>query len=120
MCKRGRYREFYQCDIDIIGDGELNIINDAQMPAVIYNTFKKLGFDNFVIHINNRKILNGLFNSMDLNEKTVDILRIIDKIDKIGEEKVKGGPKDFEISDEKELIKLWNLLLSMEVMKKKY
>ena len=99
--QKGRYREFYQCDIDIIGDGELNIINDAQMPAVIYNTFKKLGFDNFVIHINNRKILNGLFNSMDLNEKTVDILRIIDKIDKIREEKVKECLKDFDISDEK-------------------
>lgn len=83
--QKGRYREFYQCDIDIIGEGELSIINDAQMPNIIYNTFKDLGFDNFTICINNRKILNGLFENLKLKEKTTDILRIIDKIEKIGE-----------------------------------
>ena len=83
--QKGRYREFYQCDIDIIGDETLSIINDAQMPNIIYNTFKELGFDNFTICINNRKILNGLFESLKLKEKTTDILRIIDKIEKIGE-----------------------------------
>ena len=87
--QRGRYREFYQCDIDIIGDGKLSIINDAEMPAVIYNTFKKLGFDEFTICINNRKIFNGLFRSLDLTEDAPEILRIIDKIDKIGKDKVK-------------------------------
>ena len=87
--QKGRYREFYQCDIDIIGNGELSIINDAQMPSVIYNTFKELGFDNFTIFINNRKILNGLFGSLGLTEKSTDILRIIDKIEKIGEQAVK-------------------------------
>ena len=61
--QRGRFREFYQCDIDIIGDGELSIINDAELPSVIYNTFKELGFDKFTICINNRKLLNGLFES---------------------------------------------------------
>ena len=66
----GRYREFYQCDIDIIGDGELSIINDAQMPIIIYNTFKDLGFHNFTISINNRKILNGLFASLNLSENS--------------------------------------------------
>ena len=88
--QRGRYREFYQCDIDIIGDGKLSIINDAEMPAVIYNTFKKLGFDEFTICINNRKIFNGLFKNLDLTEESAEILRIIDKIDKIGKEKVRN------------------------------
>lgn len=88
--QKGRYREFYQCDIDIIGDGELSIINDAQIPSIIYNTFKELGFDNFTICINNRKILNGLFKNLGLSEEATEILRIIDKIEKIGEEAVKG------------------------------
>ena len=87
--QRGRYREFYQCDIDIIGDGKLSIINDAEIPSVIYNTFNKLGFDDFTICINNRKIFNGFFKSLNLTEKSQDILRIIDKIDKIGRDKVK-------------------------------
>lgn len=87
--QRGRYREFYQCDVDIIGDGELSIINDAEIPSIIYNTFKELGFDDFTICINNRKILNGLFLSLDLSEKSADILRIIDKIEKIGRDKVR-------------------------------
>lgn len=82
--QRGRYREFYQCDIDIIGDGELSIINDAEIPSVIYNTFKNLGFDDFTICINNRKILNGLFQELELEKESTEILRIIDKIDKIG------------------------------------
>ena len=88
--QKGRYRELYQCDIDIIGDGELNIINDAQMPCVIYNTFKELKFDNFTISINNRKILNGFFKSLGLSENAADILRIIDKFEKIGYTAVKG------------------------------
>ena len=86
--QRGRYREFYQCDIDIIGENELSLINDAEMPSVIYNTFKELGFDDFTISINNRKILNGLFEYLELKDNSVDILRIIDKIDKIGKENV--------------------------------
>ncbi len=87
--QRGRYREFYQCDIDIIGNGKLSIINDAEIPSVIYNTFKELGFDDFTICINNRKILNGLFISLNLEEESAGILRTIDKIDKIGIDKVK-------------------------------
>lgn len=86
--QKGRFREFYQCDIDIIGDGFLSNINDAELPAVIYNTFKELGFEKFTIRINNRKILNGLFESLELSEKAADILRIIDKIEKIGKENV--------------------------------
>ena len=84
----GRYREFYQCDIDIIGDGSLSIMHDAEIPSVICTTFKSLGFENFTICINNRKILNGMFEYLELNEKSVDILRIIDKIEKIGKANV--------------------------------
>ncbi len=87
--QRGRYREFYQCDIDIIGDGQLSILNDAEIPSIIYTTFKNLGFDDFTICINNRKILNGLFTSLDLKNESVNILRTIDKIDKIGASEVK-------------------------------
>ena len=87
--QRGRYREFYQCDIDIIGDGELSVINDAELASVIYKTFVNLGFDDFTICINNRKILNGLFEGIGVKENSAEILRIIDKIDKIGQDKVK-------------------------------
>ena len=86
--QKGRFREFYQCDIDVIGDGELDLINDAELPSVIYTIFTKLGFSNFTIRINNRKILNGLFESLNQKEKAVEILRIIDKIDKIGKDAV--------------------------------
>ena len=67
--QKGRYREFYQCDIDIIGDGELSIIHDAELPVVISTTFKNLGFSNFTIKINNRKILNGLYEGLGQKEK---------------------------------------------------
>lgn len=86
--QKGRFREFYQCDIDVIGDGELDLINDAELPSIIYTIFKELGFDDFTICINNRKLLNGLFESLGQKESSVEILRTIDKIDKIGKEKV--------------------------------
>lgn len=86
--QKGRFREFYQCDIDIIGDGELDLINDAELPSVIYTIFKSLGFDNFTIRVNNRKILNGLFEDLGQKDEATEILRIIDKIDKIGKEAV--------------------------------
>lgn len=84
----GRFREFYQCDIDIIGDGELSLIYDAEIPAVIYQIFSQLNLGDFKIHINNRKLLNGLFESLELSDKSAEIMRIIDKIDKIGKEAV--------------------------------
>ena len=87
--QKGRFREFYQCDIDIIGNGELSIAYDAELPCIIYQVFKKLNFGDFVIKVNNRKILNGFFSSLGLSEKVTDILRIVDKIDKIGAENVK-------------------------------
>ena len=86
--QKGRFREFYQCDIDIIGDGELSIINDAEIPSIIYQLIKELGFDDFTICVNNRKILNGLFESINQTDNATEILRIIDKIDKIGVEAV--------------------------------
>ncbi|GFP78082.1 histidine--tRNA ligase [Clostridium fungisolvens] len=86
--QKGRFREFYQCDIDIIGNGKLSIVNDAEIPAVIYSIFKELGFENFKIRINNRKILNGFFNALGISEAG-DVLRTIDKLDKIGEESVR-------------------------------
>ena len=86
--QKGRFREFYQCDIDIIGNEELDIAYDAEMPAVIYNVFRKLDFGKFTIRLNNRKVLNGFFESLGLEDKISDILRNIDKIDKIGSEKV--------------------------------
>lgn len=97
--QKGRYREFYQCDVDIIGDGELDITNDAELPVVIYSTFKKLGFDNFTVKINNRKILNGLYESIGQKENSVEIMRIIDKIEKIGEAAVKEEISKLGISD---------------------
>ncbi|NLY77833.1 MAG: histidine--tRNA ligase [Tissierellia bacterium] len=81
--QRGRFREFYQCDIDIIGNGSLDIKNDAEIPGVIYSTFKDLDFGEFTIKINNRKVLNGFFQSLGI-ENPVDVLRSIDKLEKIG------------------------------------
>ena len=99
--QKGRYREFYQCDIDIIGDGELSIINDAEMPSVIYTTIKELGFNNFTIRINNRKILNGLFAELQLENESVEIMRIIDKLEKIGADNVIKCLQDLKIENGK-------------------
>jgi histidyl-tRNA synthetase len=99
--QKGRYREFYQCDIDIIDNDELNIINDAEIPSIIYNIFRKLDFGNFKIRINNRKILTGFLKGIGEENKIADILRILDKIDKIGEENVRLCLKDISIEDEK-------------------
>ena len=87
--QRGRFREFYQADIDIIGDGKLDIANEAEIPAVIYTTFIRLGLDRFQIRVNNRKILNGFYAMQGLSERSGDIMRTVDKLDKIGPEKVR-------------------------------
>ena len=86
--QKGRFREFYQCDTDIIGDENLDVINDAELPSVIYTIFKELGFNDFTIRLNNRKLLNGLFQEIGQKDLAVEILRIIDKIDKIGKDAV--------------------------------
>ena len=98
--QKGRFREFYQCDIDIIGDTELNCLYDAELPNVIYTTFKELGFSDFTIHINNRKILNGLFSNLGLTTISADIMRIIDKIDKIGKDNVIKELSDINVSEQ--------------------
>jgi len=95
----GRFREFYQCDIDIIGNEKLAVVNDAEIPSIIYTTFKQLGFDQFTIRINNRKILNGLFDWLGLAAQAGDILREIDKIDKIGAEKVRESLTALGLAD---------------------
>ena len=88
--QRGRFREFYQADIDVIGDGKLDIINEAEVPSIIYKTFTSLGLERFKIRINNRKVLNGFFAILGLTEKAGDVMRTIDKLEKIGAEKVKA------------------------------
>lgn len=86
--QRGRFREFYQCDVDVIGNGELNVVNDAQIPSIIYKIFKELGFDNFKIRLNNRKILDGFLRSLNI-DSYIEVLRTVDKIDKVGKEKIR-------------------------------
>lgn len=122
--QRGRFREFYQCDIDIIGNENLSIINDAEIPSVIYSTFKDLGFDSFTIKLNNRKILNGFFQWLNIENK-VDVLRTIDKLDKIGidgvkEELNKIGLEDSTIDTLMKFIKIGGtneeILHSLEIM----
>lgn len=86
--QRGRFREFYQADIDIIGDGKLDILNEAEIPSIIYKTFSTMGLKRFQIRVNNRKILNGFYAMHGLTEQSGDIMRTVDKLDKIGAEKV--------------------------------
>ena len=87
--QRGRFREFYQADIDIIGDGKLDILNEAEIPAIIYQVFQGFGLKRFQIRVNNRKILTGFYGMLSLSEKSGDIMRTVDKLDKIGAEKVR-------------------------------
>ncbi len=88
--QRGRFREFYQADIDIIGDGKLDILNEAEIPSIIYTIFRRFGLTRFVIRVNNRKLLNGFYALLGLTEKSGDIMRTVDKLDKIGTEKVRA------------------------------
>ena len=88
--QRGRFREFYQADIDIIGDDKLDILNEAEIPAIIYRVFRGFGLERFQIRVNNRKILNGFYAMLGLSEKSGDIMRTVDKLDKIGDEKVRA------------------------------
>ncbi|MBQ7466123.1 MAG: histidine--tRNA ligase [Oscillospiraceae bacterium] len=92
--QRGRFREFYQADIDVIGDGKLDIVNEAEIPAIIYRTFTALGLRRFQIRVNNRKILNGFYAMLGLTHKSGDIMRTVDKLDKIGPEKVAACLRD--------------------------
>lgn len=88
--QRGRFREFYQADIDVVGDGKLSIVNEAEIPSIIYRTFSQLGLKRFQIRVNNRKILSGFYEMLGLSEKSGDIMRTVDKLDKIGEQKLRA------------------------------
>lgn len=98
--QKGRFREFYQCDIDVIGVDELDLIYDAEMPAVIYNVFKELDFGSFTIRMNNRKVLNGFFKALGYADNISDILRSIDKLEKIGADNVKKELAELGVTDE--------------------
>jgi len=97
--QRGRFREFYQCDVDIIGNGNLSVIYDAEILSIIYCTFKNLGFEDFTVRINNRKVLNGFFASLNISN-TVEVLRTIDKLEKIGESGVRDELKDLGLPED--------------------
>ena len=103
--QKGRFREFYQCDIDVIGNEVLDLTYDSELPLIIYDTFVNLGFKNITINLNNRKILNGLFSELNITELKDDVLRLIDKLDKIGYENFVLSLKDY-ISDENTISKI--------------
>lgn len=94
----GRFREFYQCDIDIIGDGNLELSFDAEIPTIIYAVFRKLGFEKFTIRINNRKIFNGLFDGLGVSEYSTCIMQSIDRLEKIGTEAVRNELNGYGLS----------------------
>ena len=98
--QKGRFMEFYQADIDIIGDGSLSIVNDAEIPSIIYNTFTSLGIDDFYIRINNRRVLNGLFTYYGITAGAAEVLRIIDKFDKIGFDSVKAELVELGVAEQ--------------------
>lgn len=99
--QRGRFREFYQADIDIIAENELPLINDAEIVKVIYDVFTKLDIGDFTIRLNNRKLLNGFFAALDLSREANDILRIVDKLDKVGVKQIKEVLMTLEIEADK-------------------
>ena len=88
--QKGRFREFYQCDVDIVGNEKLDIIYDAEIGAVIISALKNLEIPPFVMHISNRKLLSGLLQHLGATDKAVEVLRIIDKLDKVGGGKMVG------------------------------
>ena len=99
--QKGRFREFYQSDIDIIGDGELSVINDAEIPVIIYDVFTHLGLRDFTIRINNRRVLSGFFHMLGLEDEAAGIMRAIDKIEKIPREKIIKELEELGIPAEK-------------------
>ncbi|MDB4413391.1 histidine--tRNA ligase [Pirellulaceae bacterium] len=89
--QRGRYREFMQCDFDTIGT--TSIVSDIETALVIFDLMNAIGFDEFTIRVNNRKVLNGLLQKSGLEDRATEVLRAIDKLDKIGPEKVTAEMK---------------------------
>lgn len=88
----GRYRELYQCDIDVIGRGSVSLLADAEIPSIIYSIFRDMGIGQFVIRINNRRLLQGFFESAGVpSDKNADVMRTVDALEKIGRDKVIDG-----------------------------
>ena len=115
--QRGRFREFYQADIDVIGDGTLDVRNEAEIPSIICNVFQRLGIERFRIRMNNRKVLNGLFEYLGVAENAGAVMVAIDKLDKIGEEKVKTILTGEEIAMAPEMAdQLMDILASSDPM----
>ena len=116
--QRGRFREFYQADIDVIGDGALDIANDAEMPAVICQTLRRLGIERFCIRMNNRKVLNGLFALLGVGDQAAAVLGAVDKLEKIGREKVAAILAELGMTPEKaqELLDILNSADPMEAL----
>lgn len=98
--QRGRFREFYQCDIDVVGDGVLNLMNDAEIPRVIYDVFRRLDFGAFVVRINNRKLITGLLVFLGAEKLAVEVMRAIDKIEKIGEQEARRSLIEIGVTNE--------------------
>ena len=99
--QKGRFREFYQCDIDIIDKGNLDLVNDAEIVAVMYFVFNSLGIGDFKIYLNNRKLISGFVKKLGLEEKSIEIIRAIDKANKYGNEQLQKDLRDLQIEEDK-------------------
>lgn len=103
--QRGRFREFYQCDIDVIGRDNLNIKYDAEVIAVIYSIFRELNFGDFTLRINNRNITSGLIDGLNLIEKQAEIMELIDRAEKITPGEFYQQLKDLDLGESAQSIK---------------
>lgn len=113
--QRGRYREFYQCDVDIIGKDKLSIKNDALVISLASKAFKSIGLKDYKFQISNRKILSTLLSSLDI-ESSIDVMILIDKYDKIGEQTFK---KELDKLVNKESAKIINKVININGSKDK-
>ena len=103
--QRGRFREFYQCDIDVIGRDNLNIKYDAEVIAVIYSIFRELNFGDFTLRINNRNITSGLIDGLNLSEKQAEIMALIDRAEKITPGEFYQQLEDLDLGENAQFIK---------------
>lgn len=103
--QRGRFREFYQCDIDVIGRDNLNIKYDAEVIAVIYSIFRELNFGDFTLRINNRNITSGLIGGLNLSEKQAEIMALIDRAEKITPGEFYQQLEDLDLGESAQYIK---------------
>ena len=103
--QRGRFREFYQCDIDVIGRDNLNIKYDSEVIAVIYSIFRELNFGDFTLRINNRNITSGLIDGLNLSEKQAEIMALIDRAEKITPGEFYQQLKDLDLGESAQFIK---------------